>query len=185
MITLIRHGKVQLDEQRRWRTIEVRDLVACYNRSPIKPPRQKATEPHQGTVILCSDLPRSQESATLLFGRFDRSDALFREGEMPDLPAFPFAFPASLILATSRILWQLGRSDNCESFDDFRSRCETAADFLIDQHERTDAPVILVGHATLNHFLSKALRRRGWTGPRIPSTRHYAASEFQAPSALH
>lgn len=181
MITLIRHGKVELDERRRWHTSDVRELVACYNRSPVKPPETKPDEPPQGTTILCSDLPRSQESAMLLFGRYDRCNALFHEGEMPDLPALPFAVPPSLILATSRILWQFGRSKNCESFADFRTRCEGAAGLLIDQHTHTGARVILVGHATLNHYLSKALRRRGWSGPRIPSTRHYAASVFTPP----
>lgn len=178
MITLIRHGKVLLDEQRRWRASELRDLIACYDRSSVKPPEMNPVELPEGTVIMCSDLRRSTDSAMLAFNRFDTSDPLFREAELPDLPALPFR-SANVLLALSRISWSLGRSTGCESFSQFRVRCETAASALIDRHHQTGAPIILVGHGFLNHYVAKELCRRGWKGPRSPSARHWAVSVYR------
>jgi len=161
---------------------ELRDIKTCYDTSPIDPSAQKAPIISTDTQIICSDLRRSTDSAMRLFDRFDESTALFREAELPDLPVIPLIGPSKMILALSRFSWGLGRSKGCESFKDFRARYDRAADALIDRHSLSGAPVVLMGHAFLNHYIAKALHRQRWSGPRVPDARHWAVSQYHPPT---
>jgi len=92
-ITLYRHGKVAFDDWQ-WATAgQFRALVTAYNSQLIRLRHDLAREVVP-EIIVASTLSRSRQSAEALFGRYDIALDMFREAELPDMPALPFRLPA-------------------------------------------------------------------------------------------
>lgn len=172
----MRHGKVRLEGQGEQRISNVRDAVSLYDRSPVMPPDGLVFGDLENAWIVCSDLSRSTESALLAFGRFDEKDSRFREAELPDVSGIRIR--ASIQIGFARGLWLLGRSKGCESFRDFRVRCDRAAEVLI-AYDADGKDVVLVGHGLLNRYIASALRKRGYAGPRVPGSVHWGRSSYE------
>ena len=174
----MRHGKVRLEGRGEQRISNVRDAVSLYDHSPVSAPEGLDFAEFENAWIVCSDLSRSRESALLAFGRFDETDRHFREAESPDVSISPVRARVPILIGVARGLWLLGRSKGCESFRQFRTRCERAAEKLI-AYDTDGQDVILVGHGVLNRYIASALRQRGYAGPRVPGSVRWGRSRYE------
>ena len=169
-IYLYRHAAVDFDNTERVAFRDFRALVDAYNAAPLV-----AFLPTQPTprcdYIFTSSLRRSPDTAMEVFGFMDVNDPVFREAELPDLPALPFSAKPKTLFAISRVLWFLGRRKNCESRDRFFARVDRAAKLMV--RATGDHPcVALIGHGVLNHFMSRALRKHNFRSDK-PLSRSY------------
>lgn len=184
-ITLARHGPVDAP----WRTripgvdfarfahdFRVAGIVSTSE--PHLATRQQARDAH---TLICSDLPRAVESMQLIaFGRYYLQDALFREAEVPT----PFRASIPLRAATwavvARALWYIRKWPGTESPREAHERAKQAADVL-EALAAQDGSVFLLGHGYFNAAIMRQLRRRGWRGPKFPSTRYWSAITYRRP----
>lgn len=164
-------GKVKAYEMNKW--------IECYNSAGIDqtllPPAHATEMASNCNAIVCSDLPRSVESANALkakAGNVILSDAIFREMDLPYTNWNTLRLPSAIWVALFRILWFLGFSPRCESYYSARLRAITGAQRLKElaaEHES----VLLIGHGLLNRFLAKELLSTGWQGPTSPGNQYW------------
>ena len=176
-IALYRHGKVRFDGWKWTSPEKFRQLVVAYDNGPIVVPNKRSPQATPGWIVV-STLPRSVASAHVLFGGHDFKSDLFREAELPTLPAIPVVLPTIAWFVVSRLLWRFGRRTDCEGYSDFKSRAALATDILID-HCSDGKSVALVGHALLNREIARELRKRGFHGPHNPSQSYWVPSIFR------
>ena len=106
-----------------------------------------------------------------IFGFVDVSDPLFREAELPDLPAWALTARPTTYFAIARVLWMLGRKRNCESRTDFHKRVDAAASLLI-RAANDHAAVAFIGHGWFNRALAKSLQTKGFAPTQPPQHAH-------------
>ena len=86
-IVILRHGKPQIKDHGRVSPSDFGQWIAAYNRAGIDPahyPLPSAIEKARScSIVICSDLPRSIESAAALGVQFAEKDSMFRECDMP------------------------------------------------------------------------------------------------------
>lgn len=173
----MRHGKPDIDKNLRLNAHEFGGWVEHYNAAGLNaddlPPGEAVEQARMSTFIVCSDLPRSLESARALgIKRIDLSSSLFREFDMP-FSAWRFpVFPLSLWLLIFRFAWIFGYSRNVESFTSAKARAQRCAEELINLSSTHEA-VLFVGHGSLNWFLAKYLKKLGWRVAKIPNGRYW------------
>lgn len=182
----MRHGQVSIDHQLRLTAAEFGDWIASYNSAGLAPesaPPQTAIQlAQQCAVRICSNLPRSLESAKRLeIRQIDLADPLFREMEMPHaLWRFP-KLPVSVWLVVFRVAWMLGYARDVESFTQAKARAEVCAQRLISLASKHGS-VLFVGHGSLNWFIARNLKRQAWQTAASSSSRHWQQRVFQMPS---
>lgn len=127
----------------------------------------------QSNFIVCSDLPRSTDSASELgVTSINSVDPLFREFEVPYLS---WRFPkrsASFWTVFFRLLWFAGFSSNSESFSEAKRRAAEYLEKLTDYAGAHDK-VLFVGHGVLLWYLARLLRDNGWHGPEAAPRKHW------------
>ncbi len=124
---------------------------------------------------MASDLPRARETAAIVFpGRVELQPGL-REVEFAEFPTGSLRLPVRVWKWVYQASWMLGHASQRAGRDAFRQRVTRAADSL----ESLTADTLVVAHAGLMHYLSRELRRRGWSGPRIGHARHARAYVFE------
>jgi broad specificity phosphatase PhoE len=97
---------------------------------------------------------------------------VLREAEQPAL-GVPFVrVPQGVWDVLSRLVWALGWPGNAESRSAAEARACRAADRLAAVTDAMRGDLTVVGHGCQNILIARALRGRGWRGPRIPSTGH-------------
>ncbi len=176
-IVILRHGKPKIGARGRLSASGFGQWVAAYNKAGIDnahdPTPNAITQAQACTVVVCSNLPRSIESATVLgVKNVIVQDSLFREC---DMPYADWNYPKLSMLSWSfifRILQLFGYSPNAESFKEAKQRahgCALRLGKLAQQYEC----VLLVGHGSLNWLISKKLLRMGWVGPRNPGRNYW------------
>ena len=175
-IVLLRHGRLDLELGGRVGADAIPALLEAYNAAGIcDSPTSQAVDIAQACkAAVCSDLPRSLQSATAL-GIDDilLTDAMFREIELPYRTWFyPRLSPYAWFLLF-RALWFVGMSNNGISVRQARERARAGAAKLI-QISRQHGSVLFVGHGLLNRLISRHLLAQGWQGPKSPGTRHWA-----------
>lgn len=169
-IVILRHGKPKIETRGKVTALGFGQWVDAYNKTGIDnthvPSPNALATAKSCSAVVCSNLPRSIESAEALgIGNITVQDALFRECEMPYAD---WNYPKLPVLAWSfvfRILQVLGYSSNAESFKEARERayfCALRLSELAKKHES----VLFVGHGSLNWLISKKLLRMGWVGPK-------------------
>ncbi len=177
-IILLRHGKPEMPRCGRVTALEMQEWIRSYNAAGI----DREHPAPAGTVkaacdcaaVVCSDLPRSIQSAHVLnVERINYSDALFRETDLPfanwnSLRLSPYAWAALF-----RALWLFGRTGSGESYVSARFRSVACAEKLA-RLASTHGSVLLVGHGLINHFIAKELLSKGWRGPSNPGKRHWS-----------
>ena len=120
-IVILRHGKPKIETPGRLNASGFERWIAAYNKSGIDTthsPTQNAIAQTQAcSIVVCSDLPRSIESATALgIKNVKVQDSLFRECGMPYAD---WNYPKLSVPVWShifRILQLLGYTSNAESF---------------------------------------------------------------------
>lgn len=176
-ITLLRHGKPEIETNKKISAAEYGEWVNEYNRASIDhkvlPARNVIEIARQSNFIVCSDLARSVDSATALgIASINIIDPLFREFDMPCLH---WKFPkrsASFWSIFFRLLWIVGFSSNSESFGEAKQRATECLQRLTDYAAEHDT-VLFVGHGSLLWYLSKLLRENGWHGPKFSPRKHW------------
>ena len=168
-IVLLRHGMPVIDHDRRLSASEFGQWVSAYNEAGINigcAPSQAAIEQAKKcTFVVCSNLPRSLESAkTLGLESIDVCESMFREFDMPHANwRFPRLSPGTWAVVF-RLMWAAGYSRNAESFEEARERARNCTERLVElasEHGR----VLFVGHGSLNWFVARYLKKVGWAGP--------------------
>ena len=128
--------------------------------------------------IVCSDLPRSVQSAQALGADFIcLSSALFREMNLPYFDRAPIRLPLKHWVILLRSLWFLGFSKNTESISNAKARAKLASERLIDLATEHHS-VLLVGHGFLNHYIARELRENSWVGPRSPGKGYWEFATY-------
>jgi broad specificity phosphatase PhoE len=162
----MRHGKPKIENSFRLNAEEFGVWVREYNTSGIdiecQPPQLAIEQADQCDIAVCSNLPRSLESAKALgIERVGICDPMFREMEMPysgwDFPRLSVAVWSVFF----RLVWALGFSENAESFKSARKRAQLCAEQLNDLAS-IHGIVLFIGHGSLNWFIAKYLKRMGW-----------------------
>ncbi|WP_456269585.1 phosphoglycerate mutase family protein [Kushneria sp. AK178] len=185
-IILMRHGAPQVRFDERMVAADFRDWVARYQLAGLDELtrcERAFSVARECAAVVCSDLPRSLESALRLeAGNIVYSDPLMREIDLPHgsgrWPTPPL--PTTFWLVTFRALWLLGYHGNAEGRRAVFSRAGAAASKLVElagEH----CSVLFVGHGMINHLLARELLSRGWQGPRRPGRAHwqYGVYEYQ------
>ncbi|PZA16443.1 histidine phosphatase family protein [Parazoarcus communis] len=181
-IVLMRHGKPKIDTRRRLNASDFGVWVEQYNATGIDaeypPTRETVAKASQCTFTVCSNLPRSLESArTLGIERIGVCSHMFREMEIPHAA---WRFPTLSLqawLVFFRLAWALGYSANAESFKSAKARARRCAELLASLASTHDT-VLFVGHGTLNWFVAGYLRRMGWISADSPPRKYWEHSVF-------
>jgi len=181
-IVLMRHGKPQIDKHLRLNASEFGIWVGKYNAAGIDtlcpPPFVAIEQVNQCSMTVCSDLPRSLESARALgVERIGLTDHMFREMDMPHATwRFPKIY-LSVWLVFFRLAWAFGYSSNVESFKAAKERARGCAEYLARLASTHDA-VLFVGHGSLNWFIAKYLKEMGWWSSKKAPRRYWDFSVF-------
>ena len=181
-IVLMRHGKPKIDTRRRLNAAEFGVWVEQYNAAGIDtkclPTREAVAQASQCAFTVCSNLPRSLESANALgVERIGAYSHMFREMDMPHAAwRFPtLSLQAWLIFF--RLAWALGYSGNAESFKSAKARARSCAEQLANLAS-AHGTVLFVGHGSLNWFVARYLKRMGWLSADNPPKKYWEHSVF-------
>jgi broad specificity phosphatase PhoE len=159
----------QIDKKSLLNAAEFGRWISAYNEAEIDVgcmPTQNAMELAQKcSFVICSNLHRSSESAKFLgVEKIDVREPMFREMDMPYANwRFP-RFSPKIWVVIFRLLWAAGYSANAESFKKARKRAYLCAERLADLASEHSS-VLFIGHGSLNWFVSRYLKRKGWNGP--------------------
>ncbi len=173
-IILVRHGEPDLEIPQKISANEIPIFLQKYNSASLKQnstPSNKLLFLSQNAAVVCSDLVRSIQSAQKCSVSPYMVDTLFRESIPPYFQNDFFRFTPKQWLVFSRLLWLIGFSNNGESLIGAIKRAKKAANILIElsKSER----VVLFGHGLFNILIAKELRRRGFSGKKVPAKKHW------------
>jgi broad specificity phosphatase PhoE len=182
-ITLLRHGKPIIPPLNKISAVEFGDWVQAYNDSGLcsssKPTTEAMIHAHTCNAIVCSDLPRSIDSAKELnANNVVLSDSIFNEAGLPVANWHLFKLSPKTWAIIFRVLWLLGYSRNTESYQDTKKRASVAVERLTEiahQYQR----VLFVGHGIYNRILANELRKSGWVGPKSPGSKHWSFAVYE------
>ncbi|HEY2678706.1 MAG TPA: histidine phosphatase family protein [Steroidobacteraceae bacterium] len=182
-ITLVRHGKPNIQGGAWVAPAQMRDWVASFNRAGIvseRPPATIVSRAQAAATIVCSSLSRSMESAQLLApNRSILVEDVFREAEMPCSSWRAPKLPASVWSLLFRTGWICGLSADAESLATAKARARAAAHRLISL-ARDSGSVLLVGHGIMNMLIARQLLVLGAVGPTRPRARYWNCSVYRA-----
>lgn len=181
-ITLVRHGKPSIETSR----ISARDLAQwaeAYNRAGIDPglppPASARALSAAAAYALSSDLPRAVESLRMLDpGRSAPAERVFREADLPRMPATLLRLDPQIWAALGHVGWLLGWPGTRENVWGARRRARVARrrlSALATEH----GSVLLVGHGIFNTLIAWELLATGWRGPVLPSGSYWSAAVYR------
>jgi len=176
-IVLLRHGKPNVPKHGRLRANELHKWIESYNSAGIVPepvPSRDAIKISNAcNAVVCSDLPRSVESAKALGVKgINVIEPAFREMGLPFGSFPPLKLSPNIWARFFRALWFLGYSSNSESIREARLRASNGANRLKEM-AINDGSVLLVGHGIVNRFIAKELLSNGWKGPENPGKKYW------------
>jgi broad specificity phosphatase PhoE len=180
-IILLRHGKPAVELSGRARAKDLASIAKAYDASGIidRPQPETLAELRHANYVVCSDLPRSVESAHALgFGHLHVADSLFRESALPHFDSSSIELPITAWVMVCRLLWLAGFSQNGEAYSVAKCRARQAANRLIDLAE-AHGNVLLVGHGLMNFLIAQQLRANGWRGPAKPGKRFWEYGVYE------
>jgi broad specificity phosphatase PhoE len=182
-IVLLRHGKPDFRKHGNLSASEFHEWVESYNLAglmALNKPSKKTIEIANGcNIVVCSDLPRSIESAHALeVNKIDLVESLFREIELPH-GSFPSPkLPPNVWVVLFRILCVLGYSSNGESLRAAKLRASKGANKLKEIAENNSS-VLFVGHGFVNRLIAKELLSSGWQGPTSPGKQFWEFGVYE------
>jgi broad specificity phosphatase PhoE len=186
-ITLLRHGQPAFALSGRVRAEDLRKYAKLYASSGIvgKPPRTTVDAVQGHNIVVCSDLPRSLESAKALgLARIYSEDSLFGEIAIPHFSGGSITLPVGVWVVVLRSLWLLGFSRNGESLSNARRRARQATERLT-QWATEYEKVLLVGHGLMNYLIAKELLADGWVGPSNPGRGFWEYGVYRSVDTQH
>lgn len=185
-ILLVRHGKPQVPAFGKLKASEFSKWINTYNSAGIDrqftAPAPVSAAVTQCAAILCSDLPRSIESAQALgIQSITEIDPQLRE---IDLPCAEWNFPKLSLnfwVPFFRILWFMGYSRHSETLSQARARAHSASTKL-QTIARQQGSVAFIGHGMINRLIADDLRRNNWQGPKNPGKRYWDFGVYETRS---
>lgn len=180
-ITIIRHGKPDFEWHRKVGGSDFRSLERAYDSAGIvgMPPEESRMLMSHHEIIVCSDLPRSIQSAQALGATaIHYTSPIFREMNLPYFDRLPLNLPLKYWVVVLRTLWVLGFSKNTESFSKARSRAKKAS-IILTELAAEHGSVLFVGHGFLNHYVAKALLAANWDGPSSPGKKYWGFGTYE------
>ncbi|SFB63442.1 histidine phosphatase family protein [Azotobacter beijerinckii] len=182
-IVLLRHGKPHVPNYKSLKASQVGQWIEAYNAAGLTPdhkPPQIALEIAAAcNAVMCSDLPRSIESAKALgVKRVNIIEPTLREVGLPfgSLPALKM--PPQAWAVFFRIAWFCGYASNSESVWEAKVRASSGTARLKDL-AATNGTVLFVGHGFLNKFLATELLSSGWKGPNNPGAKYWDFGTYE------
>ena len=169
-IILLRHGKPNFEYSRKISANELGHLVKLYNAAGTKsiPPEQTKRRVRECKITVCSNLPRSLESAKALgITDIHFSAPLFSEVGLPYANWSGIKLSLENWAILFRVMWLFGYSTNGETIRNTKQRAEIASSFLIKQAKQHQS-VLLIGHGFINRFIASELLKQGWSGSSSP-----------------
>ncbi len=154
---------------------EIENLAKAYDSAGVirSPSEESKKLANQHKVVVCSDLPRSLQSAKAIgVTKIHLSDPIFREMNIPYFDNVSITLPIKLWVAILRGLWFLGFSKNTESISEAKQRAKLASEKLMDLATKHHS-VLLVGHGFLNHYIAKELLANNWLGSSSPGKKYW------------
>ena len=180
-IALVRHGRPTF-KMRGWvQAGDIAQLANTYEYAGIRnsPSLQAKQYVQKSKVVVCSDLPRSLESAQELgVNHLHAVDEIYRECRVPHFDKGSLVLPMKVWAVVLGVFWALGFSKNGEPLSAAKQRARAVAYNLIELAEEHDS-VVLVGHAVLNKFVARELRALHWRGPRKPKKHYWAVNVYR------
>ena len=181
-IVVLRHGKPNINTSEKVSPIGFGKWVSDYDKAGILdsniPDRGVIDKAGECEFTVCSDLPRSIESARLLgISSPELISSEFRECEMPYGSLTYPKLSTSTWSLIFRLFQMAGFSFNAESYKEAIERSKKCANHLADL-ARNHGSVLFVGHGALNWLLHKQLISTGWLGPKKSAKNHWAFSEY-------
>jgi len=180
-ITLLRHGKPKFELTGNARASELSEISKSYDLSGIHadPSKDSIIQAKRHNIIVCSNLPRSIQSAKALgVTEVHSISPLFREADIPYFTKGSIKLPVSTWIIVMRGLWFFGLSKNGESLLATRKRAKKATGELILLAKQFES-VMLVGHGFINHFIAKELLSSNWSGPKKPASEYWGCSTYR------
>lgn len=182
-IVILRHGKPDLPVIDKLKACELHKWIESYNSAGINqnqiPPATAIEIAASCNAVVCSDLPRSIQSAGALnIKHIHFSESVFREIGLPYASRNSPRLSPILWVALFRSLWFLGYSSNGESFRSSKLRARAGTEML-KKVALEYGSVLFVGHGLINHFIAKELLSHGWQGPKSPGKRHWEFGVYQ------
>lgn len=174
-ITIVRHGKPDFNWKRSVKENELGNLVKDYDAAGIidLPPENLKSLVNQHNYIVCSNLPRSIQSAKAIGARkIHLSDSIFKEMSIPHLNQMKIKLPVKVWAVLLRVLWFIGFSKNTESISIAKNRAKQAAQKLIELANKHES-ILLVGHGFTNHYIAKELLANNWAGSSSPGKKYW------------
>ena len=182
-IVLIRHGKPNIETSGKVSAAAFGAWVSDYDKAGIdekhKPTGSAIERASSCVFTVCSNLPRSVESAVLL--KVEKPELISFEFRECGIPFGNWKYPklSKKVWALLFRLFQLaGYSSNAESYKEIKERSKKCATQLADLAENHGS-VLFVGHGVLNWLLHRHLLKMGWTGPKKSAKGHWEFSEYR------
>ena len=182
-IVLLRHGKPDVSELGKLRASGIHQWIESYNAAGLEIGNSPSSEvielANDCKAIVCSDLPRSVESARALGLREPNIiEPIFREVGLP-YATFPSpTLSPNIWTALFRFLWFFGYSSNGESIRDAKVRASKGTSRLKEIVADTGS-VLLVGHGFVNNYIAKELLANGWQGPVNPGRKYWEFGVYE------
>ena len=129
-------------------------------------------------TVMTSTLKRATASCLALGRHASAADAIFSEAELPHAPWSAPSLPPKVWAIVLRVLWRCGYAHGAQSHASTRTRAEAAAGKLV--LAASAGPVLLVGHAIMNRYIGKELRKLGWTAVSGHGDRYWGMRVYQA-----
>ncbi len=182
-ITLLRHGKPVETSLNKLNASEFYYWIQGYNDSSLsessKPTEAAFNYARRCNAIICSELPRSIDSAKILDKeKIILSDSIFNEAGLPSANWQKLKLSPKIWTVLFRVLWLFGFSRNSESFKEAKKRAKEAVNKLKQiayNHEK----ILFVGHGVYNRILANELRKTGWSGPKDPGSKHWSFGVYK------
>lgn len=168
-IYLLRHAEVAIEKPGWGKAEKVREYKKQYKAAPVKqeiPGKLHAIADSLSAIskIYTSNLPRSQQTARLLFGDSAPfvTDSRLNEIEYPVLNNKLIKLPVKFWLSLSRGLWMLNL--NKKEFNSLKEEKDRIRELAIELTaiSEKEENVFIVGHGFLNRLLLKELKNTGW-----------------------
>ncbi|UOE96222.1 histidine phosphatase family protein [Alkalihalobacillus sp. LMS39] len=162
-VGLLRHFKVERGYPNKFVSSEqLMEWVKEYDASDVIP-----TQLDLGNIdwkrCYSSDLARARKTATAAFSGEIVENKSLREIEIKPLFHSSIKLPLLVHMIFIRIAWLLGHSSQPES----KKTVKHKINLLLDEILQSEEDVLIVGHGGMMMFMSKELKRRGFTGPPI------------------
>lgn len=164
-IILVRHGMPNINSDAKLSSLEYQLWLKKYDHVSLDQKSYPCSSIYDyidnSVFSVCSDLLRSHESVNRLGLSVDILDSSFNECVMPALNLKYLKLSPKWWGILSRITWELGYSNNSESYENAVVRAKKCV-VLLEGLAKKYNTILLSGHGLINLLIYRQLKRKGW-----------------------